>query len=210
MSKQAQPQHTQEPWIARAISSGAIEIVSEREEHIYEVIAYPASEIYGSSSRQGSKEANARRIVACVNALVGISTENLEKSNIPYMAVVREIAGAQNHIRELRQQRDRLLLAAQAFFPNPFYPDDFEPSIEDITNLRAAVNEVVAANPSIQFHCFSDAINAVKAARDVTELCRVSEKLDAGFLSGGIQVTDQQWQEFTSACAARQMFLEGK
>ena len=51
------------------------------------------------------QEANARRIVACVNACAGISTENLE-DNVP----VKELARRYN---EIFKQRDVMLAALE-------------------------------------------------------------------------------------------------
>lgn len=50
----------------------------------------------------GMREANARRIVACVNACAGISTENLE-DNKPLAEGLR---GLNERIRQAEQQRD--------------------------------------------------------------------------------------------------------
>jgi hypothetical protein len=136
----AKRRHTAEPWIARALSSGAIEIVSVREEHIYEVIAYPTSEIYGSSTRQGSKEENARRIVACVNACAGITMYEFE--GLPYLDIKNGVAG-------LLSERDKLLDALCRALP---YVEDaekdpvFKPGVVKklATELRAIVEEVEA------------------------------------------------------------------
>ena len=53
------------------------------------------------------EEADARRIVACVNACAGISTENLE-DNVP----IKELARRYN---ETLKQRDELLAALEQF-----------------------------------------------------------------------------------------------
>lgn len=62
--------------------------------------------------------ANARRIVACVNACAGISTENLE-DNIP----VKELARRYN---ETIRQRDELLAAAEVIEINSDEVMDFD------------------------------------------------------------------------------------
>lgn len=95
-------EHTKEPWITKA---------NEVDEHCFEVMSdgwYVATTHDGCDGEQNA-EANARRIVACVNALAGVPTEWLEGftlSNIDN--VVQENAG-------LKQQRDELLAACNTF-----------------------------------------------------------------------------------------------
>lgn len=87
--------HTQEPWMLEPVIDGAIMTADGY------AIADMAFE-YSSISKPELLE-NARRIVACVNACAGFSTEVLE-------ATVSEGKGV---IRVLQRQRDGLLDAAR-------------------------------------------------------------------------------------------------
>lgn len=55
--------------------------------------------------------ANARRIVACVNACATISTENLESMDSVVGAVMKQ---ADAEIKKVKQQRDELLAALES------------------------------------------------------------------------------------------------
>lgn len=81
-------QHTPEPWI----SEGSFIGIPNGKGTFYMV---PLSGI-----NQDSREANARRIVACVNACAGIDTGHLEQYGLPDFA---------QKISDLREQRDDLL-----------------------------------------------------------------------------------------------------
>ena len=90
-------QHTPEPWL---VSKRTVFALNERGTNIFSAIVQDAH----TSTEE--LEANARRIVACVNACAGISTVELDMDNSMFIAALREK-------RELRKQRDELLAALE-------------------------------------------------------------------------------------------------
>lgn len=90
-------QHTKEPWNGKNIPLTASAL--ERAGFYIVFTNNPAT--------KDEAEANARRIVACVNAFAGISTENIEE-NKPLAEVLRWL---NERIRMAEQQRDKLLAA---------------------------------------------------------------------------------------------------
>ena len=89
-------QHTPEPWIQEYDDNGFYEIKSEQD-----------SRRITFTQREGSTdEANARRIVACVNACKGISTEDLE--TLPTLQTALDEAAL------IEKQRDELLAALES------------------------------------------------------------------------------------------------
>ena len=105
-------QHTKEPWFYSETDDGFAEITNdERAAGEYISIAEVPT---GFSGKIGAEqEANARRIVACVNAFAGISTENIEE-NKPLAEVLRWL---NERIRMAEQQRDKLLAALKECLP---------------------------------------------------------------------------------------------
>lgn len=108
-------QHTPEPWEVSALGGGL---------HANDV---PICQFFNDCGDDfQNHEANARRIVACVNACAGIPNEQLECDNIEFVRIFNE----RNH---LKQQRDELHKALQYIFClaigalNQFetIPDDF-------------------------------------------------------------------------------------
>ena len=99
-------QHTKEPWFYSETDDGFAEITNdERAAGEYISIAEVPT---GFSGKIGAEqEANARRIVACVNACAGISTETLEAMPAGPSAIER--------------QREQLLAATQYAIAR--YPD---------------------------------------------------------------------------------------
>ena len=89
--------HTPEPWRTDAECGFPQDIHDSKGNLFLRCGSDFDNEIYG--------EANARRIVACVNACSGISTDNLE-DNLP----VKELARRYN---EALKQRDELLKALE-------------------------------------------------------------------------------------------------
>ena len=67
-------EHTPEPWKLNYLGSCAAGVGIETEDD--EVVSVTCSSCQGDDERLSA--ANARRIVACVNACAGISTEALE------------------------------------------------------------------------------------------------------------------------------------
>lgn len=99
--------HTQEPWRYTP---------AETEEDDGRIYVTTGANIVGSGSESifrvdldeiaGLDDANARRIVACVNACAGIPTEHLVRCNA--ISAVDEILSERN---ALKKQRDELLAA---------------------------------------------------------------------------------------------------
>ena len=99
--------HTKEPWrIGRFAGPASYEVVRETV-GATDIVVDTETGVYVLAQCNNNfpedAKANARRIVACVNACAGISTENLE-DNIP----VKELALRYN---ETIRQRDELLAA---------------------------------------------------------------------------------------------------
>lgn len=71
-------------------------------------------------------KANARRIVACVNACAGIETGHLEKYGLPDLA---------QKISDLRKQRDELLKALERFMDSHEECTDFDGFAAQIVSM---------------------------------------------------------------------------
>lgn len=80
-------EHTKEPWIVEYMGSDESDVVGAS----------------GVSIICGMSDADARRIVACVNALEGIPTELIEQGGFAAVPIATH--------REVKQQRDELLAA---------------------------------------------------------------------------------------------------
>ncbi len=94
-------EHTKEPW---NVSEEAFDNDGIHESVIRGMDGRAAIAVtleFGPNN-PGMREANARRIVACVNALRGVSTDHLEQYGLPDFA---------QKISDLIQQRDKLLMA---------------------------------------------------------------------------------------------------
>ena len=94
-------EHTKEPWFYSETDDGFAEITNdERAAGEYISIAEVPT---GFSGKIGAEqEANARRIVACVNACEGIPTGVLEKQG---MVPIEQVT------HDIERQRDKLLAA---------------------------------------------------------------------------------------------------
>jgi hypothetical protein len=68
--------HTPTPWAVKTEGTGITLIVDDQGLIIAQVTGYVRNSI---ESGKGEAKENARRIVACVNACVGIPTETLDK-----------------------------------------------------------------------------------------------------------------------------------
>lgn len=95
--------HTKEPWrVGDRIKSGVLKGEIVIEDQYGECIAH----VYEGGS---DDEGDARRIVACVNACAGYTTELLEQEGQGCMdKMIRHALGA---VETLEQQRDELLSA---------------------------------------------------------------------------------------------------
>lgn len=104
-------EHTKEPWsIAKHDKSIVICFQGEKTPH--GTTPYFA----GGGSLEDERNANARRVVACVNACKGIDTVELEMDNSLFIAALRE-----KH--ELRQQRDELLSVLESIIGDGIHCD---------------------------------------------------------------------------------------
>ena len=92
-------EHTKEPW---HLSQDGQHVLSRTGEMSFAHVA----EVFHDVE-------DARRIVACVNAFAGISTENIEE-NKPLAEVLRWL---NERIRMAEQQRDKLLAALKECLP---------------------------------------------------------------------------------------------
>lgn len=97
--------HTPGPWVIVGGNSEEATIVCKPGDGIVTHIARLHDQ-WICDEHGGSAFENARRIVACVNACEGISTEALEGWEALHLM----------NVAHLRQQRDELLLAAQRAF----------------------------------------------------------------------------------------------
>lgn len=91
-------------------------------------------------------EANARRIVACVNACAGIPNDQLECDNIEFVRIF-------NERNTLNKQRDELLAACQGLMKAhritaarpPQTVEQAEQQLDDIRNAVAAAEAAIAS-----------------------------------------------------------------
>lgn len=112
--------HTKEPWYA-SDEDGNWRVMAADENGGY-TLADMCSD---------DQEANGRRIVACVNACEGISTESLE----------RGVSDWSIFMRELKAQRDELLVAAKELVLLAELGD----ADEDLQNWHPALESARAA-----------------------------------------------------------------
>ena len=111
-------EHTKEPWAQHEDDPRAIVAVSEPHLSLLTVGDDRMVLVYN--------DADARRIVACVNALAGVSTEHLEQYGLPDFA---------QKISDLAQQRDKLLAALEKCRDMVGHPDN-------VDFINAAIAEV--------------------------------------------------------------------
>ena len=105
--------HTEEPWRVGKLShprdyekvretAGPLDIVVDTETGLYVLASC-------NLNFPEDAKANARRIVACVNACAGISTENLEQNK----PIKEGLHGLNDRIRTAEKHRDELLTALE-------------------------------------------------------------------------------------------------
>lgn len=116
-------EHTKEPW---HLSQDGQHVLSRTGEMSFAHVA----EVFHDVE-------DARRIVACVNALAGVSTEHLEQYGLPDFA---------QKISDLAQQRDKLLAA-------PSVPDGLQtiPSHDQLTKILNGLDRCVSAESRREF-----------------------------------------------------------
>lgn len=90
--------HTKEPWFEVETECDVIEITNDERNGLVVPIAKVSTGFNGQVGIE--QEANARRIVACVNACEGIPTGVLEKQG---MVPIEQVT------HDIEQQRDKLL-----------------------------------------------------------------------------------------------------
>ena len=133
--------HTPEPWkISHDDSTEEWSIITNQHGSIIaNVNEETGPELVGSAPvmRKMPGLENARRIVACVNACIGIRTEALEHRSHLLKAVDDDIA-------QLTAQRDELLEAAKAVVTRWDTPNwkDAEPTAAVIGRLRAILQKI--------------------------------------------------------------------
>lgn len=117
-----QPKHTDEPW---HLGTGFLAIYDQYGWGVAGVTEHP-------HQVSGERVANARRIVACVNACRGLSTDELEKHGL--------VSAVGTELIELEKQRDQLLAALEQIARYPATRSD-EMSIESARDIaRAAID----------------------------------------------------------------------
>lgn len=104
-------EHTKEPWYTSATDDGLIEITNDERNGAIVAIAEVSTGYNGQIGIE--QEANARRIVACVNACAGFNTGQLENVLLFGDTLKQRFMVLSNLETELRCQRDGLLLALE-------------------------------------------------------------------------------------------------
>ena len=129
--------HTPEPWRTDAECGFPQDIHDSKGSLFLRCGSDFDNEIYG--------EANARRIVACVNACAGCATEVLETAPVGFF---NSTYGHPKYLEEITKQRDELLAATEAIAINSEECLDFDEctamlvSIDDYHKLMEAVARV--------------------------------------------------------------------
>jgi GTP:adenosylcobinamide-phosphate guanylyltransferase len=98
----SEQKHTQEPWIAEQVDQ-VIEICNEE-------TLFTVAKIHTFGEKERA-EANARRIVACVNALAGATDEQIEQ--LQKSGLVGTLNDYAEAARIATSQRDELLAAVK-------------------------------------------------------------------------------------------------
>jgi hypothetical protein len=126
----ADTQHTKEPWRANHANAG---------DRGYEVAG---GDKFLTQVCDDVREVNAHRIVACVNACAGISTENLE--TLPgYSAAIDGFHEQRDLVVKARNQRDELLEALRFMVANIGQPRCTE-TAEGFAAAEAAIAKAEA------------------------------------------------------------------
>ncbi|WP_406850092.1 hypothetical protein [Chromobacterium phragmitis] len=115
-------EHTKEPWRA----DGRYILPAGADHH---TVAIASARSYGEDGTDAERDANARRIVACVNALAHISTEQLESGEMLHVGQA---------LADVTRQRDQLLAALEALLAVFEYQKEPE-KIEAVKQARAAI-----------------------------------------------------------------------
>lgn len=132
MAREGSMNHTPEPW--EHIGNGDIQ---GREDNGYGAGNVDVCSVY-MRTVEGRSEANARRIVACVNACAGISTENLVQNRPIWDGLHR----LNERIRLAEQHRDKLLAICEELSESAAYWSEYDVPIGIVDRLNAAIDEV--------------------------------------------------------------------
>ncbi len=119
--------HTSEPWIL--VEGGACEkemLITTEDRHETCVIPIAEMDVIFDGEFGDEQSANARRIVACVNACEGIDTETLELFDGAARQAVSDLAGDVSVVHEARKRRDELLSALELMVLIHDEPSGFE------------------------------------------------------------------------------------
>lgn len=136
--------HTLEPWIASQGSFGQMEmIVTTEDREARGVIPICEMDVHFDGPCGVEQQANARRIVACVNALAGYPTEFLENLSMLGETITDRVKALKQEADEANKQRDDLLAAARAaesvFARQKWRDDSPDPEAVALRMLRAAI-----------------------------------------------------------------------
>ncbi|QHF00529.1 hypothetical protein LCG56_27500 (plasmid) [Pseudomonas cannabina pv. alisalensis] len=96
-------EHTKEPWKIGYSPDQCITVIGTRSDLAW--VFNPAAGLKDTSRSHAEDEANARRIVACVNACQGLDTGDLEATGL--------VSAVGYQLIDLAKQRDRLLAALE-------------------------------------------------------------------------------------------------
>ena len=132
--------HTQEPWqVHHDIDAGEWPMIMAGGVVAGKIIANVNPKSFccvGGDFVEMPSADNARRIVACVNACRGLSTDELEQHGL--------VSAVGYELMELTKQRDELLEAAKAVVTRWDTPNwkDAEPTAAVIGRLRAILQKI--------------------------------------------------------------------
>lgn len=101
--------HTPEPWIYHRQGFSTVYVEARIGCGLLQEIAACGP----CNDGQEQQEANARRIVACVNACAGLETEHLENQTMLGETLVKRFNLLKSEAAELTKQRDELLATLQ-------------------------------------------------------------------------------------------------
>ena len=101
-------QHTPTPWFVSRITSSKLDIIDNEGFHIARC---SADKIGKGNSIVANAVPNSRRIVACVNACDGFSSEVLENVTLLGDTILSRFENQSETFSKIEQQRDELLAA---------------------------------------------------------------------------------------------------
>ncbi len=120
-------EHTKEPWKVGYGPDQGITVIGTRSDVAW--VFNPAAGLNDTSRSYAEDEANARRIVACVNACQGLDTGDLEATGL--------VSAVGYQLLDLTKQRDTLLAALDSMMRDTGLVDLMRP--DQIVRNRAAL-----------------------------------------------------------------------